>query len=57
MANETLEQKSCVTIERGNSRELNFLERDTDSLVVYKPANTSVELEVESYSAMRYHGQ
>jgi len=28
-----------------------------DSLIVYKPHNVSIELEIESYSAMRYHGQ
>jgi hypothetical protein len=56
MANETLEQRSYVTVER-DSRELKPVERNTDSLVVYRPENTSVELEVESYSAMQYHGQ
>ncbi len=56
MENETLEQRSYVAVER-NSRKEEPLEREMDSLVVYRPRNTSVELEVESYSAMRYHGQ
>ena len=56
MANETLEQRSYVTVER-DSRELIPLQKDMDSLVVYRSGNISVELEVESYSAMRYHGQ
>lgn len=30
--------------------------RDAD-FCVYRPLTTSVELEVESYSATRYHGQ
>jgi len=42
------------------------LEKDTaeasdvdlrESVVLYRPSDNSVELEVESYTAMRYHGQ
>ena len=34
----------------------NFLEESED-FVVFRPKTSSVELAVESYSAMRYHGQ
>jgi hypothetical protein len=56
MAGKALERESEVAVEK-NSRERRPLGRDAESLIVYRPKNTSVELEVESYSAMRYHGQ
>lgn len=31
--------------------------KDSKDLVLYRPRNSSIELAVESYSAMRYHGQ
>ena len=55
MGNETLERRSKVAVEEVSGK--GGLLKDSDSLVVYRPRNTSVELEVESYSAMRYHGQ
>ncbi len=51
MANEALEDTKYAT--KNESR----LEGEADSLIAYKPKNVSVELEVESYTAMRYHGQ
>ena len=57
MANGTLEVRSCSVHERDSREGTQPLREGTDSLLVYRPRNTSVELEVESYTSMRYHGQ
>ena len=57
MANETLEVRSCFVPERTIEGTQPLKEGAVGSLLVYRPRNTSVELEVESYTSMRYHGQ
>lgn len=54
METTTLELECGKTAIKKDNKDADVKDR---GFCVYKPFNVSVELDLESYSAMRYHGQ